>query len=212
MGASWIEKNRKQESIIFINSITMKKQMKYIHLFALLLLLVSCSSLKKIDRSNVKVEVKTETEKSRVLDEKKTIKVSNESDEVTVNASANNQNENVESETRTIVYDTSKPVLALTGKPPVQSETTTTNRKVTQTSNKGSVSTFQKKNLKFDENSDLKQNEDSLSKVGQNITQTTEKKEVPKNNWFRWIVIGACLPFLIWGVIKFKWYKLLLPK
>lgn len=171
-----------------------------------IVLFCSCNQVKTLQKTNVKTNEKTLVDNSKDVDEKKTLSVSENVEKSTDVKNNQNVNEYSETETKIINYDTSKPIIPETGKPPILSETTITNKKGSEKNNNTVAKTTQKSVSKTDYKDNLEITEHSIKKDDK--TQV-EKIEIKKAPVLTRIIIYVLIACFIWLFIKFKWYNIL---
>jgi len=178
-------------------------------LFILLVFICSCSGTKKLEKSNVSSTVKTDTEVSKKLDEKQTGSVSDQSLKTSDKKTDSSEKKNKTIETQTTDYDPTKPIVPGTNKPPVIKETI----RIVKESNEKDIQIqeglTEKLNLQISYTRGLQLKVDSLQKVNSSLQSKSESKQVPVSNWWKWILVGICIPVSIWFIIRFKWYNFL---
>jgi len=178
-------------------------------LFILLIFICSCSGTKKLEKSNVSSTVKTDTEVSKKLDEKQTGSVSDQSLKTSDKKTDSSEKKNKTIETQTTDYDPTKPIVPGTNKPPVIKETI----RIVKESNEKDIQIqeglTEKLNLQISYTRGLQLKVDSLQKVNSSLQSKSESKQVPVSNWWKWILVGICIPVSIWFIIRFKWYNFL---
>ena len=99
-----------------------------------------------------------------------------------------------------ISYDSDKPVNLVTGKPPVKSESFTTNKKISQKLTELSVSSTEKLNLKLDYIIEMKIQIDSLQSVISTLISKTDTEKSSFANWWKWLLAGLFFAVLAWVV------------
>lgn len=171
-----------------------------------IVLFCSCNQVKTLQKTNVKTNEKTLVDNSKDVDEKKTLSVSENVEKSTDVKNNQNEKEFSETEINTVNYDTSKPIVPETGKPPILSETKIKYKKSSEKNNISIENTSQKNVNKTDikENSEI--TEHSIKKDDK--TQV-EKIEIKKAPVLTRIIIYVLIACFIWLFIKFKWYNIL---
>lgn len=172
-----------------------------------IVLLCSCNQVRTLQKTNVNTDVKSVVDISKKVDEEKTLSVS---DNVEISADVKNdqrENEYSETETKVINYDTSKPIVPQTGKPPILSETTIINKKGSEKNNNSVAKTTQKSvnQTEYKDNSEI--TEHNIKKDDKTQVEKIEIKKEPI--LLTRIIIYALIACFIWIIIKFKWYNVL---
>ena len=185
--------------------------MKKILLFLLILIVAGCSGVKKMTKTDIKADVISQTEVKKTVDENASLTTSVNSDkktEATVkkNTSAE-ENETEETVIYTINYDSKSKVDSVTRKPAISQE-------IIQKTVKG-------KNAKAVESTELlysqaevqslfqvyfkmsKSESDSVNKVISSLKSEIVEKTKKANNWWKWLLVGVCVPVVLWIVWKF---------
>ena len=158
--------------------------MKKIISIILVVLFFSCASKKAVQQS--KIEQKT-TQQNSIADTKASLVNVNK----TVIDESKNNNETV---TKTTVYDTDKPIVGDTGKPPVKSETVTTTKKEEMKDVKTVVDSAKKEESAHVDNS-------KLNNQGKEQTKTVEKTKPTVKYYF---YIAGLLVFIVLGYLGYK--------
>ena len=183
-------------------------------LFILLIFLCSCSSTKKLEKSNFKSTVDSVTTVAKSSDEKQTGTMSDQSVKTSDNKIESSENKQKVTETKTTKFDGSKPIIPGTGKPPIIEETVKTETESNQKNIKIQEGLTEKLNLQKSYTRELQTKLDSLMKVNSSLISKTESKEIPVMSWWKLIIIGIVIgligmffiqkiPFVvIWGKIK----------
>jgi hypothetical protein len=170
-------------------------------IFILLIFICSCSGTKKLEKSNLSSNLKSDTEVSKKVDEKQTGSIYDQSVTTLDKKTDLSEKKNKTVETKTTDYDGSKPIVPGTGKPPVVKETI----RIVKESNEKDIQIqeglTEKLNLQIGYTRELQLKVDSLQKVNSTLTSKTESKEIPVSNWWKWfvggIVIGLVVMFFI---------------
>jgi len=162
-------------------------------LFILLIFICSCSGTKKLEKSNLSSNLKTDTEVSKKLDEKQTGSVSDQSIKTADKKTDLSENKQKVTETKTTKFDGSKPIVPGTGKPPVIEEITKTETESNQKDIKIQETLTDKLNLQKSYTRELQTKLDSVMKVNSSLISKTESKEVPVMSWWKFIIIGIVI-------------------
>lgn len=185
--------------------------MKKLLLLLIILLVAGCSGVKKTTKTDTRADVISQTEVKKTADENASLTTSVNSDkktEATVkkNTSAE-ENESEETTIHTINYDSKTPIDSVTRKPVISQE-------IIQKTVKG-------KNAKSVESTELlysqaevqslfqvyfkmsKNESDSVNKVISSLKSEIVEKTKKANNWWKWLLVGVCVPVIGWIVLKF---------
>lgn len=173
-------------------------------LLALIVLLVfiACSGTKKVTETETKQSVKSETEVSKDLDVKKDLKLTDKSETFTDKEIQTIENLTDLWEKNITEYDTEKAIIPGTNKPPVKSETTYINKKVTDKVVTDKVVTEVKNDIELDYTEVLKSQLDSMKKVNDKLVSDSEVKEIPFSWGWVWWLIGGVVVLVIVFVRK----------
>jgi len=173
------------------------KKLKIVYAIYIALLVVlsltGCAGTKKIEKSKLDSSITSDTQVNKKLDEMQTGKADLQAENTSNKVTESSENENEETVKATINYDTSKPVIESTGKPPVASETTETTKKVSQKNNKIKENLTGKLNLQVEYNKRLKQSVDSQNNVINKLKTENESSKKTSNNWWKWLLFGLIL-------------------
>lgn len=182
-------------------------------LLFLILLIAGCSGVKKTTKSDVKSDVKTNTEvkKTAVENESLTTSVNAEKktdQSVKKNTSAE-ENETEETTIHTINYDPKSKVDSVTRRPAISQE-------IIQKTVKG-------KNAKAVESTEMlysqaevqslfqvylkmsKSESDSVNRVISSLKSEIVEKTKKANNWWKWLLLWVCVPVIGWIAVKSSW-------
>jgi len=184
----------------------------------ILILFCSCSGTKKLEKSNLSSNLKTDNEVSKKLDEKQTGSVSDQSVKTADKKTDLSEKKNKTIETHTTDYDPSKPIVPGTNKPPVVKETI----RIVKESNEKDIQIqeglTEKLNLQIGYTMELQTKLDSVMRVNSTLNSKTSLSETTVSNWWKWLIGGVGIgmiglwligkiPFVvIWGKIK-AWFK-----
>jgi len=159
----------------------------------LLILFCSCSGTKKLEKTNLSSNLKTDTEVSKKLDEKQTGSLSDQSVKTSDKKTDSSENKQKVTETKTTKFDGSKPIIPGTGKPPIIEETVKTETESNQKNIKIQEGLTEKLNLQKSYTRELQTKLDSLMKVNSSLISKTESKEIPVMSWWKLIIIGIVI-------------------
>lgn len=166
----------------------------------LALLLISCNTQKKVTESvTQKLQSNTEVSKENSGTENAELKKNSTSAIDSSNIKAlqlfETWKKNYQANVKT--YDTSKPIVPGTDRPPLASETTISNIESTDKNlQENSKSEFSKSEMQQLEANFKKQYEsklDSLSEVNTSLKSKVTEAEKKLSNWYWWMIIGAII-------------------
>ncbi len=182
-------------------------------ILAILILLCSCSGVKKTTKSDVKADVKSEIEVKKAADENTNLTTSVNTEKKAVESVKKNtsteENETEEITIHTINYDSKSKIDSLTKRPAVASE-------IIQKTIKG-------KNAKVVESIEMlysqaevqslfnvyfkisKHTSDSIGNLISSLKSEIIEKNKKANNWWLWLLVGAAIPVIIWIALKSSW-------
>ena len=187
--------------------------MKKTLLLFLILLIAGCSGVKKTTKSDVKSDVKTNTEVKKTAAENESLTSTVTTDKKTKatikkNTSAE-ENESEETTIHTINYDSKTPVDSVTRKPVISQE-------IIQKTVKG-------KNAKAVESTEMlysqaevqslfsvyfkmsQQKTDSFNNVISSLKSEVKEKTKISNYGWVWLIVGISLPVIGWIAVKSGW-------
>lgn len=184
---------------------------KILLLFLILLLIAGCSGTKKTTKSDIRADVISQTEVKKTAAENESLTTSVTADKKTeASVKKNTSVDSTESEEttiHTINYDPKSKVDSVTRKPAISQE-------IIQKTVKG-------KNAKAVESTELlysqaevqslfqvyfkmsKSESDSVNKVISSLKSEIVEKTKKANNWWKWLLVGVCVPVVGWVVWKF---------
>lgn len=185
--------------------------MKKLLLLLIILLVAGCSGVKKTTKTDTRADVISQTEVKKTADENASLTTSVNTEKKTEasvkkNTSAE-ENESEETTIHTINYDSKTPIDSVTRKPVISQE-------IIQKTVKG-------KNAKSVESTELlysqaevqslfqvyfkmsKNESDSVNKVISSLKSEIVEKTKKANNWWKWLLVGVCVPVIGWIVLKF---------
>lgn len=187
--------------------------MKKILLFLLILLVAGCSGVKKTTKTDIKSDVISQTEVKKTVDENASLTTSVNAEKKTDQSVKKNtsaeETESEETTIHTINYDTKTSVDSVTRKPAISQE-------IIQKTVKG-------KNAKSVESTELlysqaevqslfqvyfkmsKSESDSVNKVISSLKSEIVEKTKKANNWWKWLLVGVCVPVVGWIALKSGW-------
>ena len=187
--------------------------MKKTLLLFLILLIAGCSGVKKTTKSDVKSDVKTNTEVKKTVAENESLTTTVTADKKTEasvkkNTSAE-ENESEETTIHTINYDPKSKVDSVTRRPAISQE-------IIQKTVKG-------KNAKAVESTEMlysqaevqslfsvyfkisKNESDSVNKVISTLKSEVREQTKKASNWWVWLIVGISLPVIGWIALKSGW-------
>lgn len=172
-------------------------------LLLFVIVLSGCSTTKKVEKTKSDIVLNSNLESKKKTDETSNTKTVASGETGTSKKTESSENQSKETETKKTKYDSSKPIVPGTGKPPVIEETTTKEKVLSQKDNKVLEETKTKNNLLKEENKRLKQSNDSLLSVKAKESSKSETKETKSVTWWRWFLAGMCVPVVIGLLVKF---------
>ena len=187
---------------------------------ALLLIVSSCVPVKKVEKSNLKADVKTETQVTKNTETKESgsavAKTETTSDLQQKKNTSVEENETEETTIHTILYDTKSKVDSLTNRPVVASETTQKTTKGKTKKAVESTETLYSSNevtaLFSEYMKSYTSKIDSLTTENSSLKSEVSTKTEQANNWWKWFLAGVITAVFAGFAWKFKWYKVFLPK
>ena len=159
----------------------------------LLILFCSCSGTKKLEKTNLSSNLKTDTEVSKKLDEKQTGSVTDQSVKTSDKKTDLSEKKQKVTETKITDYDPSKPIVPGTNKPPVLKETVKTETEINKKDLQIQETLTDKLNLQKSYTRELQTKLDSIMKVNASLISKNESKEVPVMSWWKFIIIGIVI-------------------
>jgi len=162
-----------------------------------------CSSTKKVEKTKVNESVATTVDSK--IDQSKTesLKVTDKTEKVTDKSLVQIEDETNEFETRRTEYDSSEPIVPGTNKPPVKSETVTTNKKSSKKDIKSLDNSTEKKTSDAAYTSRMEASMKLLQSQNAKLIAETNSKETKSVTWWRWFLAGMCIPIGIGALVKF---------
>lgn len=179
--------------------------MKNIVFILIISFLASCSGTRKLTSSSstsTKLEQKSETHENATLTDKSATKRDSTSSRTQSHVDTTQSDVSI----KITDYDTSKPVDAATGKPPVLRETEINSRHSSghrsETNQQSKVTDQHKKNIKATSSKSAKSDLKSKSK------EATKDVEVAKTGvtWWVWVLIVLALGSIIYLAFRFSWF------
>lgn len=185
--------------------------MKKLLLLLIIFLVAGCSGVKKTTKTDTRADVISQTEVKKTADENASLTTSVNTEKKTEasvkkNTSAE-ENESEETTIHTINYDSKTPIDSVTRKPVISQE-------IIQKTVKG-------KNAKSVESTELlysqaevqslfqvyfkmsKNESDSVNKVISSLKSEVKEQTKKAKNWWKWLLVGVCVPVIGWIVLKF---------
>lgn len=175
-----------------------------------LILLVGCKSQKKLTE-DVNQNQAVNTEVSKTAETKTDLTNSVKSDKQTDISTGKIETETNDLETRTTIYDTDKPIVAGTNKPPVKEETIITNRKQIDNKTQSFDKSSDKTEIGMHYKASLISEIDSLKQIKASLTSKATIKETANSNWWKWFLAGiavAIIAYLAWWVAYKKPWRI----
>lgn len=187
--------------------------MKKTLLLFLILLVAGCSGSKKTIKSDVKTDVKSQTEVKKIADENAGlttyVNAEKKTDQSVKKNTSAESTENEETTIHTINYDTKSEIDSVTRKPAISQE-------IIQKTVKG-------KNAKAVESTELlysqaevqslfqvyfkmsQQKTDSFNNVISSLKSEVREQTKKASNWWMWLIVGISLPVILWIAVKSGW-------
>lgn len=182
-------------------------------LLAILIIFLGCSGTKKITKSELNADVKTNTEVKKTVDENasltNSVNAEKKTDQSVKKNTSAEENETEETVIYTINYDSKSKVDSVTRKPAISQE-------IIQKTVKG-------KNAKAVESTELlysqaevqslfsvyfkmsKNESDSVNKVISTLKSEVREQTKKASNWWVWLLAGMCVPVVGWIALKSGW-------
>lgn len=205
----WKSDIRNIETVIRFD--TMQRQINGFLFIFLAVIFASCSSVRKTEKNAVSA---TKTSDTRVLQSNEinsSLGLSSKGTVSSMGVAENNLTQTVDEsgdyQATLTVYDTSKPVDSLTGKPPVQSELvikkSDKRKKVTKNAARTANSTKQQSDININKKIEARNKTDSKAHTATKEKETTESTEttLPNKSLILFAVFGVGVLFLI---IRFR--------
>ena len=189
---------------------------KLILLFALIFL-IGCAGVKKTTVSELKSDVKTETEVKKNTEVKETgsaaTKTEKNADVQQKKNTSIAENDIEETTIHTILYDPKSKVDSLTNRQMIVSETIQKSVKSKNKKEVVSTETLYSANevteLFSQYFKSYNSKTDSLQKENISLKSEVTTKTEQVNNWWKWLLVGIFIPVIVYYIIRFKWYNIL---
>jgi hypothetical protein len=173
------------------------------------IVLTSCSSTKKVEKTKVNESVATTVDSKTDLSKAETLKVTDKTEKVTDKSLVQIEDETNEFETRRTEYDSSEPIVPGTNKPPVKSETVTTNKKLSKKDIKSLDNSTEKKSSDADYTSHLEASMKLLISQNAKLIAETNSKETTTFPFWKCAFITTCILALLYALTEYgAWPKL----
>jgi len=174
---------------------------------AMLLLFVivfsGCSSTKKVEKAKVIESVASSVDSKTDQSKTESLKVTDKTEKITDKSLMQIENETNALETRITEYDTDKPIVIGTYKPPVKSETITTSKRLSQKDTEYLDNSKEKTTSDAAYTSQLEASIKLLQSENAKLVSEVSNKETTSVTWWRWFLAGMCIPVAIGLLVKF---------
>ena len=162
-----------------------------------------CSSTKKVEKMKVNESVISTSKSNNDQIKNESLKVTDKTEKVTHKSLIQIENETNAFETRINEYDTDKPIVPGTNKPPVKKETITTNKKLYKKDTKYLDNSKEKTTSDAAYTSQLEASMKLLQSQNARLIAETNSKETKSVTWWRWFLAGMCIPIVIGLLVRF---------
>lgn len=169
----------------------------------LVIVFTSCSSTKKVEKMKVTESIVSNLDSKTDQSKNESLKVTDKTEKVTHKSLVQIENETTELETRINEYDTDKPIVPGTNKPPVKKETITTNKKLAKKDTKILDTSTEKSTSDADYTSNLESSIKVLQSQNAKLIAETNSKETKSVTWWRWFLAGMGVSIGIGALVKF---------
>jgi hypothetical protein len=167
------------------------------------IIFTSCSTTKKVEKTKVNESVASTVNSKTDQSKNESLKVTDKTEKVTDKSISQIENETNELETRINEYDTDKPIVPGTNKPPVKKETVTTNKKIAKKDTKSLDNSTEKNTSDAVYTSQLEASMKLLQSQNAKLIAETNSNETKSVTWWRWFLAGMCIPMVIGLLVKF---------
>ena len=167
------------------------------------IVLLGCSSTKKVEKTKVNESIASNLEAKTDQSKNESLKVTDKTEKVTDKSLTQIENETNELETRITEYDTDKPIVAGTNKPPVKAEKVITNKKLSKKDTKSLDNSKEKTTSDADYTARMEASMKLLQSQNAKLIAETNSKEMKSVTWWRWFLAGMCIPLGIGALVKF---------
>lgn len=169
----------------------------------LVIVFTSCSSTKKVEKMKVTESIVSNLDSKTDQSKNESLKVTDKTEKVTHKSLVQIENETTELETRINEYDTDKPIVPGTNKPPVKKETITTNKKLAKKDTKSLDNSTEKTTSDVAYTSQLEASMKLLQSQNAQLIAETNKKEIVSFTAWKWFLAGMGVPMAIGLLVRF---------
>ena len=167
------------------------------------IVLSGCSSTKKVEKTKVNESVATTVDSKTDQSKNESLKVTDKTEKVTDKSLIQIENETNEFETRINEYDTDKPIVPGTNKPPLKKENIITNKRLSKKDTEYLDNSTEKKTSDAVYTSQVEASMKVLISQNAKLIAETNSKETKSVTWWRWFLAGMCVPIGIGALVKF---------
>lgn len=195
-----------------MKNILKKTLISFFSLWATLMILLfvivlsGCSSTKKVEKAKVNESIASNLEAKTDQSKNESLKVTDKTEKVTDKSLSKIENETTELETRIMEYDTDKPIVPGTNKPPLKKEKIITNKKLSKINTQSLDNSTEKSSSDAVYTSQLESSIKLLISQNSKLIAETKNKETTSFPLWKYvsIVLGVILLVLLFdkfGVI-----------
>jgi len=166
------------------------------------LFLTNCTTTKKLEKSSLNSTVATDLNVTKTTDDKQAGSATDQSVKIADKKTDSSETKNKTIETHTTDFDSSKPIVPGTNKPPVIKETIRYIRESNQKDVQIQETLTDRLNLQISYTRGLQQKVDSLLKENSSLSSKTETKETPVTNWWKWLLVGVIIGLIAMFFIR----------
>lgn len=167
------------------------------------IVLSGCSSTKKVEKTKVNESIATTVDSKTDQSKNESLKVTDKTEKNTDKSLVQIENETNEFETRITEYDTDKPIVPGTNKPPLKKEKIITNKRLSKKDTKSLDNSTKKSSSDAVYTSQVEASMKVLQSQNAKLIAETNSKETKSVTWWRWFLAGACVPVVIGLLVKF---------
>ena len=178
---------------------------KIIHLLILLILITSCSAVKKVEKSKINQSVNSSVSSSTDTNQKEQLKVTAVTDKLTDVQMDQIERESDALEARITEYDTDKPIVAGTNKPPVKNEKVITKKKTTNKDTTIMDNSSEKNSYLADYNSELENGINLLITENNRLSSELTSTKASIVPWWKWMLGGGVITLVFSLLVIWKW-------
>ena len=175
----------------------------YIMYLCFFAFMCSCSTTKKVEKVKVNETVATTVDSIAKVSKTETLKVTDKTEKVTDKSLIQIEDKSNERETRINEYDTDKPIVPGTNKPPLKKETITTNKKLSKKDTKSLDKSTEKTTSDVNYTRQLEASIKLLQAQNTKLIADTMSKETTTPTSWKWPVIIICIIALLYALTQF---------